>query len=72
MIFGIFVYRWIFITFIFVTGFAFFFFFGVSKIDFYFQNYAFVREYFFFFLHIFTYVFPNENDRSLKEREKVG
>lgn len=50
----------------------FFFFFGVSRIDFYFQNYAFVREYFFFFLHIFTYVFPNENDRSLKEREKVG
>lgn len=79
-IFGIFKYRWIFIAFIFVTGFVlFFFFFGVSRIGrFLFsrcQDYAFVREYFFFFLffpHIFTYVFPNENDRTSKGHGKVG
>lgn len=63
-----------FIAFIFVTGFVTFFFFFWS-----FQNWttfiftlpdhAFVREYFslfFFPPHIFTYVFPNENDRTSK------
>lgn len=80
-IFGIFKYRWIFIAFIFVTGFVLFFFFFWS-----FQNWTIfiftlpglricTRIFFlfsFFSPHIFTYVFPNENDRTSKGHGKVG
>lgn len=78
-IFGIFKYRWIFIAFIFVTGFVLFFF-GVSRIGrFLFsrcQDYAFVREYFFFFLffppiylHMF---FRMKMIGHRKDMEKLG
>lgn len=77
-IFGIFKYRWIFIAFIFVTGFVLFFLEFPELDDFYFHVartthlYANIFSFFFFFPHIFTYVFPNENDRTSKGHGKVG